>query len=85
MPVIKMGRTSCLTPGAIDAFDAMGVVVYPPGCNMAASGSAFFNHQILVIGEAIGSPSGRACTFAQTGDSGRCCSPTISRALRLSA
>jgi hypothetical protein len=71
MPVVKMGRTSCLTSGAIDAFDAMGKVVYPGKvCNVVGAGTAFFNHQILVIGEAIGSTSGSACSFAQSGDAG---------------
>jgi hypothetical protein len=70
LPVIKMGRTSCLTSGGIDAFDAMGVVVYPTGCNVASAGTALFDHLILVIGEAVGSNSGAACTFAETGDSG---------------
>jgi hypothetical protein len=70
LPVMKMSRTSCLTSGAIDAFDAMGVVVYPSTCNVAASGTALFDHQILVIGIVPGSTSGTACTFAQLGDSG---------------
>jgi hypothetical protein len=69
-PVMKMGRTSCLTSGVIDAFDAMGVVVYPPGCNVERSGTALFDHQILVFGETIGSPTGTACTFAEQGDAG---------------
>jgi hypothetical protein len=29
MPVVKQGRTTCLTSGRIDAFDAMGKVAYP--------------------------------------------------------
>jgi hypothetical protein len=66
LPVIKMGRASCMTAGAIDAYDAFGVVTYPATCNAASSGVAFFNHQILVIGE-IG---GTVCSFASTGDSG---------------
>jgi hypothetical protein len=70
LPVMKMARTSCLTSGVIDAFDAMGVVVYPQGCNVAESGTTFFDHQILVIGVAIGDTSGAPCTFAETGDSG---------------
>jgi len=69
-PVIKMGRSSCLTSGRIDAFDAMGTVVYPAGANVAASGNAIFNHQILVFGAAIDSTSGAGCTFAAQGDSG---------------
>jgi hypothetical protein len=70
MNVIKMGRSSCLTSGRIDAFDAMGTVVYPAGANVAASGNAIFNHQILVFGAAIGSTSGAGCSFAAQGDSG---------------
>lgn len=71
LPVMKMGRTSCLTSGAIDAFDAMGKVVYPAGvCNVVAGGTALFKNQILVIGEAFNSTSGTACTFAETGDAG---------------
>jgi hypothetical protein len=70
MPVIKMGRSSCLTSGVIDAFDAMGGVVYPGTANAAASGTALFNHQILVFGEVIGAQGGAACTFASQGDSG---------------
>ena len=35
MPVVKMGRTSCLTSGTVDAFDAIGKVVYVPKlCNV---------------------------------------------------
>ncbi|MBF6569527.1 MAG: hypothetical protein IVW54_11715 [Candidatus Binataceae bacterium] len=68
LPVMKMGRTTCLTSGVIDAFDAMGKVVYAKECNAATSGTAFFNHQILVLGE---STSGsQTCTFAKTGDAG---------------
>jgi hypothetical protein len=70
LPVLKMGRSSCLTTGVIDAFDAMGFVVYPATANAAASGTAFFNNQILVFGEVPGSTSGTACTFAMPGDSG---------------
>src|SRR5262249_27253329 len=71
LPVIKMGRTSCLTSGRIDAFDAMGKVVYPTGmCNVVAGGTAFFNHQILVFGEALGNVGSSSCSFAETGDSG---------------
>jgi len=66
MPVVKMGRSSCLTAGAIDAYDAFGVVTYPATCNAASSGVAFFDHQIIVLGEAAGS----VCSFATTGDSG---------------
>jgi hypothetical protein len=70
MFVMKMGRGSSLTTGQIDAFDAMGKVVYPGTCNVAHSGTAFFNHQILVIGASPGSLAGSACTFVQAGDSG---------------
>ncbi len=70
LPVIKMGRSSCLTTGLIDAFDAMGSVVYPATDNAAASGVAFFDHQILVFGAAPGSTSSGGCTFATQGDSG---------------
>ncbi len=71
LPVVKMGRTTCLTSGGIDAFDATGKVVYPTGvCNVVAGGTAIFQHQILVIGEAFNSTSGQTCTFAQSGDAG---------------
>ncbi len=70
LPVIKMGRSSCLTTGVIDAFDAMGYVVYPATANVAASGTAFFDHQILVFGEVPGATSNAGCTFASQGDSG---------------
>jgi hypothetical protein len=70
MFVMKMGRGSCLTTGQIDAFDAMGKVVYPATCNVTASGTAYFDHQILVIGASLTSLSSSACTFVQSGDSG---------------
>lgn len=71
LPVVKMGRTSCLTSGGIDAFDAMGKVVYPGKvCNEVASGTALFDHQILVIGAPFNSLSGQTCTFAEMGDAG---------------
>jgi hypothetical protein len=71
MYVLKMGRTSCLTSGQIDAFDAMGKVVYPPNvCNVVAAGTALFNHQILVIGAPLNNTAFGACTFAQSGDAG---------------
>jgi len=71
LPVMKMGRTTCLTSGKIDAFDAMGKVVYPGKvCNVVGAGTAFFNHQILVIGQAINNPSGSTCSFAEGGDAG---------------
>ena len=69
-PVIKMGRTSCVTTGLVDSFDAMGAVTYPGVANAAASGTAFFEHQILIFGAALGSGSGSGCTFAEAGDSG---------------
>ncbi|MFZ0889997.1 MAG: hypothetical protein WA005_16245 [Candidatus Binataceae bacterium] len=69
--VMKMGRGSCLTTGQIDAFDAMGKVVYPAKtCNALGAGAALFNHQILVMGVAQGDLSGQTCTFAENGDSG---------------
>ncbi len=72
LPVVKMGRTSCLTSGAIDAFDATGTVTYPDTCNVVASGTALFTHQILVMGQALnGSQSSASgCTFAEQGDAG---------------
>jgi hypothetical protein len=70
LPVLKMGRSSCLTTGVVDAFDAMGSVIYPATSNVAASGTAFFDHQILIFGEVIGSTSNSGCTFASQGDSG---------------
>jgi hypothetical protein len=70
MPVVKMGRTTCLTSGAIDAFDAMGKVVYPKGCNVVSAGTAFFNHQILVIGQPLENTGFSNCTFAEAGDAG---------------
>lgn len=68
LPVMKMGRTSCLTQGVIDAFDATGKVVYRKACNGASAGTARFVHQILVLGQVPGQAS--LCTFASTGDSG---------------
>ncbi len=70
LAVMKMGRTSCLTSGVIDAFDAMGQVVYSKTCNNASSGVAYFDHQILVLGQIPGSTNGSSCTFASPGDSG---------------
>ena len=67
--VMKMGRSSCLTAGKIDAFDAMGLVAYSnTGDNQASSGLAFFNHQILVFG--ADPTTGAPGSFASTGDSG---------------
>jgi hypothetical protein len=62
LPVMKMARSSCLTGGQIDAWDAFGQVVYPAGSNSASSGVSYFNHQILIIGP--------GCSFASPGDSG---------------
>ncbi len=70
LPVIKMGRSSCLTTGVVDAFDAMGYVVYPGTANVAASGTSFFDHQILIFGEVPGAAANSGCTFASQGDSG---------------
>lgn len=70
MAVMKMGRTSCLTSGVIDAFDAMGQVVYSKTCNNAAAGVAYFDHQILVLGQIPNSTNGSTCSFASPGDSG---------------
>jgi hypothetical protein len=69
LAVMKMGRTTCLNTGRVDAFDAMGQVVYPNACNAAGSGVALFNHQILIFGQTLTAP-GNACSFAQKGDSG---------------
>lgn len=69
LPVMKMARGSCLTQGVIEAWDAAGLVVYPTTCG-APGGVAFFNHQLLVIGEVPGQKSGSACSFAGTSDSG---------------
>jgi hypothetical protein len=68
LPVMKMGRSSCLTVGVVDAFDAMGKVVYDNTCNNATSGTAMFDHQILVFGQVPG--TSQTCSFASTGDSG---------------
>jgi len=68
LPVMKMGRSSCLTSGVVEAFDAMGIVIYHNTCNYASSGRALFDHQILIFGEVPGQPG--ACSFAGTGDSG---------------
>jgi hypothetical protein len=54
LPVMKMGRSTCLTTGAVDAFDAMGQVVYDKTYNSASSGKALFDHQILIFGEVPG-------------------------------
>jgi hypothetical protein len=70
MAVTKMGAGSCLTTGLIDAYDAMGFVVYPPTANPAALGTAFFDHQILVFGESLDQVNAASCNFAGPGDSG---------------
>lgn len=69
LPVMKMARGSCLTQGVIEAWDAAGLVVYPSTCG-APGGVAFFNHQVLVIGEVPGQKSSTACSFASPTDSG---------------
>ena len=68
LPVMKMGRSSCLTSGAVEAWDAAGLVVYSKTCNNASAGKALFDHQILIFGEVPGQPG--ACSFASNGDSG---------------
>lgn len=69
LPVMKMGRSSCLTAGKIDAWDAMGLVSYSGNSdNQASTGLAFFDHQILVLG--ADPKTGAAASFASTGDSG---------------
>ncbi len=68
--VMKMGRTSCLTLGQIDAIDATGKVTYVKGGNALSTGVATFDHQILVEG-AAGTGAGAApAAFTQPGDSG---------------
>ena len=69
LPVMKMGRGSCLTQGVIEAWDAAGVVVYPATCN-APGGTALFDHQLLVFGEVPGQTSSSGCSFAGVSDSG---------------
>ena len=68
LPVMKMGRSSCLTLGVVEAWDAAGLVVYRNTCNNAATGKALFDHQILIFGEVPGGAT--SCSFASTGDSG---------------
>jgi hypothetical protein len=65
-----MGRSSCLTSGRVDAWDAMGAVTYPTTSNPAASGTAFFEHQILILGESLDPTQEGTCSFAEPGDSG---------------
>ena len=67
--VTKMGRGSCLTGGFITAWDAMGVVTYPSTDNPGGSGIAYFDHQVLVLGQTFTNP-GTVCTFASASDSG---------------
>ncbi len=69
LPVMKMGRGSCLTQGVIEAWDAAGVVVYPAACN-APGGTALFDHQLLVFGEVPGQTGSGGCSFASLSDSG---------------
>jgi hypothetical protein len=62
MFVKKMGRSSCLTVGQINAFDSTGKIGYLKQCRAIGSGTARFVHQILIF---------PACgTFVQEGDSG---------------
>jgi hypothetical protein len=68
LPVMKMGRTSCLTAGVVEAWDAAGLVVYRNTCNNASAGKALFDPQILIFGEVPGGTS--SCSFASEGDSG---------------
>ena len=63
--VQKMGRTSCLTQGQIDAVDATAKVVYGnTGCHTYSSGHATFYHQILIF------PVGHFAAFGNGSDSG---------------
>jgi hypothetical protein len=68
MLVMKMGRSSCLTAGKVDAWDAMGQVVYPNTNNNASSGVALFDHQIIIFG--ADPETGAPGAFASAGDSG---------------
>lgn len=68
--VMKMGRETCLTLGQIDAIDAMGKVTYVKGENELSSGTANFDHQILVEGAAGTGPGATVPSFVQPGDSG---------------
>ena len=62
--VQKMGRTSCLTEGQIDAMDATGKVAYMNnGCRSMANGNAKFVHQILITGD-------KGASFANTSAGG---------------
>ncbi len=63
--VQKMGRTSCLTEGQIDAVDATAKVAYGnTGCHTYSSGRATFYHQILIF------PLGAFASFGNGSDSG---------------
>ena len=63
--VQKMGRTSCLTEGQIDAIDATAKVAYGNSeCHTYASGHATFYHQILIF------PVGAFAEFGNGSDSG---------------
>jgi hypothetical protein len=66
--VQKMGRTTCLTEGQIDAVDATGKVAYAnDDCHQLGSGNALFSNQILIINSSRPNASG---TFATTDDGG---------------
>ena len=69
LEVTKMGRGSCLTGGFITAWDAMGVVTYPNTDNPGGSGIAYFDHQVLVLGQTFSNPA-TLCSFASNSDSG---------------
>ncbi len=70
LEVMKMGSSSCLTSGKVEAFDAMGIVNYQATCNAAGSGPATFDHQIIVVGQPFSGFSNTTCSFAANGDSG---------------
>jgi hypothetical protein len=64
--VQKMGRTSCLTAGQVDALDATGKVAYlNNSCRSIGVGNANFSHQILIIPS---TSSGASGIFATTSD-----------------
>jgi len=63
--VQKMGRTTCLTEGQIDAIDATAKVAYgSSGCRSYAAGNATFYHQILIF------PVTTFASFGNGSDSG---------------
>ncbi len=63
--VQKMGRTTCLTEGQVDAIDATAKVAYGSlGCRTYANGHATFYHQILIF------PVGSFASFGNGSDSG---------------